>query len=213
MEGCLAHYSYRVEGKFTIAAQRSNARRSVNVRSTVSIWRKSKLVRATMKYDKPLLQGIFFTALLVALASPRTGLGDAAPGFSLPLLSGSGTINLGELRGYAVYVDFWASWCGPCRRSLPLYEALNQRLPSERFRLVAINLDERREDALLFLQDHPVTYDVAFDPTGESAATWNIKAMPSSFLVGPDGSVVREWAGFEPSHLEEIESEIWSIIK
>ena len=166
-----------------------------------------------MKSDRPLFQVMFFAALIVALASPRTGQGDSAPGFSLPLLNGNGTIDLGELRGFAVYVDFWASWCGPCRRSLPLYEDLNQRLPGEHFRIVAINLDERREDALLFLQDHPVTYDVAFDPAGQSAAAWNIKAMPSSFLVGPDGSVVREWAGFQPSHLEEIESEIRSIIK
>jgi len=171
------------------------------------------MIMATMKSDIPLLKAMLFAALVGVLTLPRASPADPAPGFSLPLLSGDGVVELGELRGYVVYVDFWASWCGPCRRSLPLYESLHQRLPNDRFRMVAINLDERREDALLFLQDHPVSYDVVFDPAGKSAAAWNIKAMPSSFLVGPDGTVVREWAGFQASHLEEIESEIWSIIR
>ncbi len=153
--------------------------------------------------------------LLVALTLvfPKRGHCDPAPGFSLPLLGEGGLISLSELEGKAVYIDFWASWCGPCRQSLPLYEVMNESLPQDSFRLVAINLDESRDDALQFLKKHPVSYIVAFDPKGVSASSWGIKAMPSSFLVNQQGEIVKEWIGFHPSHIEEIEDEIHSLIE
>ena len=151
--------------------------------------------------------------VVLTLVFSKQGLCDPAPGFSLPLLGGSGLISLSELEGKAVYIDFWASWCGPCRQSLPLYEVMNDSLPQDSFRLVAINLDESRDDALQFLKKHPVSYIVAFDPEGVSASSWGIKAMPSSFLVNQQGEIVKEWIGFHPSHIEEIEDEIHSLIK
>ena len=153
--------------------------------------------------------------LLVALVLiyPKIGLGDPAPGFNLPLLGENKLISLSELEGKTVYIDFWASWCGPCRQSLPLYEVMNESLPQDKFRLVAINLDESREDALRFLEQHPVSYTVLFDPEGVTASSWGIPAMPSSFLVNPRGEIVKQWAGFHPSHIEEIEDEIRSLIE
>ena len=161
------------------------------------------------------LKTVAFLSFLLALvlAFPQQGVSDPAPGFSLPLLGGNEFVSLSELEGKAVYIDFWASWCGPCRQSLPLYEVMNATLPQGKFRLVAINLDESREDALQFLQQHPVSYTVAFDPEGVSASAWNIRAMPSSFLVNPQGEIVKEWIGFHPSHIEEIEDEIRSLIE
>ena len=159
------------------------------------------------------LKTLALISFLMALAFPQQGASDPAPGFSLPLLSENEIISLSELEGKAVYIDFWASWCGPCRQSLPLYEVMNAELPQDKFHLVAINLDESREDALQFLQLHPVSYTVAFDPEGVSASAWNIRAMPSSFLVNPQGEIVKEWIGFQPSHIEEIEDEIRSLIE
>jgi cytochrome c biogenesis protein CcmG/thiol:disulfide interchange protein DsbE len=159
------------------------------------------------------LKTLALISFLMALAFPQQGASDPAPGFSLPLLSENELISLSELEGKTVYIDFWASWCGPCRQSLPLYEVMNESLPQDKFRLVAINLDESREDALQFLKKHPVSYTVAFDPEGVSASAWNIRAMPSSFLVNPRGEIVKEWIGFQPSHIEEIEDEIRSLIE
>jgi cytochrome c biogenesis protein CcmG/thiol:disulfide interchange protein DsbE len=151
--------------------------------------------------------------MALVLVFPKQGLSDPAPGFSLRLLSENEFISLSELEGKAVYIDFWASWCGPCRQSLPLYEVMNAALPQSEFQLVAINLDESREDALQFLKKHPVSYTVAFDPEGVSASSWGIRAMPSSFLVNQRGEIVKEWIGFQPSHIEEIEDEIRSLIE
>jgi len=134
--------------------------------------------------------------------------GDPAPIFELPRLDNGETVRLSDFRGKVVYVDFWASWCGPCRQSLPLYEAMNKRLPADRFQILAINLDEDRKDAEAFLQRHPVSYGVLFDPEANSARAWSVPAMPSSFLVDSSGTFTKIYIGFEPSHIGTIEHDI-----
>ena len=137
--------------------------------------------------------------------------GSAAPGFTLPVLGG-GTHSLSDYRGKVVYVDFWASWCGPCRKSLPLYQALFQETGAEHFQILAINLDEDEADAVRFLEKHPISYPVLLDPAGQTAADWEIKVMPSSFLLDASGTIVREYAGFEPSHIEEIRHDVQTLL-
>jgi thiol-disulfide isomerase/thioredoxin len=122
-------------------------------------------------------------------------------------------VSLENFRGKVVYVDFWASWCGPCRKSLPLYEEMKEEFPSETFEIVAINLDEDRNDAVRFLEKHPVSYTILLDPAGTTASQWQIQAMPTSFLLGADGRVIRSWAGFYPSHMEEIQNEILAALQ
>ncbi len=142
--------------------------------------------------------------LLAAPSLAAFELGDVAPGFSLPLLDRDASAALADYHGQWVYVDFWASWCGPCRQSLPLYEAMYTELAAHDLHILAINLDENREDATGFLAKHPVSYTVLWDPMGKTPAEWNVKAMPSSFLLNPEGRLIEAWAGFEETHIEEI---------
>ena len=150
--------------------------------------------------------------LLTLCSTPALVAGADTPSFALPELETGRTVSLDAMRGRVVYLDFWASWCGPCRESLPLYEHMRQEMPADDFSIVAINLDENREDAERFLERHPVGYTVLLDPAGRSAEEWRIKAMPSSFLLDAEGRIVRSWAGFEKGHLQEIRDEIISLL-
>jgi len=139
--------------------------------------------------------------------------GEPAPDLALPLMSDGSTVRLSDLKGKVVYIDFWASWCGPCRQSLPLYEALYQKLASGHFQILAVNLDEDLADAENFLERHPVSYPVLLDPTGDSAREWSLSVMPSSYLVDAQGSLAYIYVGFEISHMEKIEHDIEGLLE
>ena len=155
---------------------------------------------------------VSLTMVLLIFVSPPVIAGPKKENFRLPVLGGPGDLALENFRGKVVYLDFWASWCGPCRKSLPLYETLYQEIggqgESAQFAVVAINLDEDKADAVRFLEKHPVSYPVLLDPEGVTAAGWQVKVMPSSFLLDRSGAVVKEYAGFEESHIEEIRHDI-----
>jgi thiol-disulfide isomerase/thioredoxin len=127
-----------------------------------------------------------------------------APSFTLP--GRSGPVALDSLRGKVVLIDFWASWCVPCRQSFPWLSALHDRYPARSFEIVAINLDKDRDAADRFLEEFPAPFAVAFDSAGRSAEAFKVKAMPSSFVVGPAGTILYAHAGFDPRKTKTIES-------
>jgi len=136
---------------------------------------------------------------------PASAAPMPAPGFTLP--TANGTVSLDSLRGRVVFVDYWASWCMPCRASFPWMVELKKRW-GDTLAIVAIDLDKSRADAESFLADHPAADIVAFDPTGRTAAAWKVKAMPTSYVVGRDGTLRLVHAGFDPKETAEIERAI-----
>lgn len=155
---------------------------------------------------------IMLLTLLVSLPPAVSANSTALPEFQLPLLQGDRMVPLKEFRGKVVYVDFWASWCGPCRKAMPLYEAMYQELGTEKFEILAINLDEDPQDATKFLTKYPVTYPVLSDVSGSAAEAWGVKVMPTSYLLDPSGQVIRVYPGFEASHLERIRHDINTLL-
>jgi thiol-disulfide isomerase/thioredoxin len=129
-----------------------------------------------------------------------------APAFTLPGLQGE--VTLGSLRGKAVLVDFWASWCGPCRQSFPWMNDLQKRYGDKGLAIVAVNLDKDRELASQFLAEVPAAFTVAFDPSGKTAESYKVKAMPTTFLVSPDGKLLLTHTGFDAKHASEFEAQI-----
>jgi cytochrome c biogenesis protein CcmG/thiol:disulfide interchange protein DsbE len=154
--------------------------------------------------------GLLLTLLLApaasALAGTHPGSGDAVPAFKLA--AAGGTIEPDSLRGRVVYVDFWASWCEPCRRSFPWLAHLHEQYGDRGLTVVAINLDQERKAADAFLAKYPAPFRVAFDPQGKTAGAFHVEVMPTSFLIGRDGRVLERHAGFDPKKAIEIEERI-----
>jgi thiol-disulfide isomerase/thioredoxin len=148
---------------------------------------------------------------LAAGVARATGIGDAAPRFALPTAQGT-TIALDKLRGQVVYVDFWASWCGPCRRSFPWMNELQQRYGNRGFTIVAINVDAKREDAERFLQQYPAAFAVVYDAAGATPGAYDVKAMPSSYIVDPQGSVAWVEHGYRDERRAELEEKIRALL-
>jgi thiol-disulfide isomerase/thioredoxin len=119
-----------------------------------------------------------------------------APAFRLPCLHG--TVSSDSLRGKVVLVDFWASWCPPCRASFSWLSRMQDRFGSKGLQVVAIDLDKSRDPADDFLAKNPVRFTIAYDPDGKTADAFHVKAMPTSFLIDPSGRVIYTHKGFDP---------------
>lgn len=148
-------------------------------------------------------------ALLFAFVLPAHALapGDTAPPLALPAANGE-QVALERLRGKLVYVDFWASWCAPCKRSFPWMAEMQRRYGERGFVVVAVNVDKQRTDAERFLKATPAGFTVVFDDSGRTPQAWEVKGMPSSYLVDPSGKVLLAESGFRDEKKDEVEARI-----
>ncbi len=121
-------------------------------------------------------------------------------------------VDMSAYRGRIVYLDFWASWCGPCRESFPWMNKLVREYPTNQLAVIAINLDEDLESANAFLQRFPADFDVLFDPSGTSATQLDVEGMPMSFLIGADGVIHERIVGFSEKRAQKHEQDIKQLI-
>ena len=153
---------------------------------------------------------LLFGATILAAAMPSAYALD--PGQSLPAASVAGSdasiVALVDGKARATYIDFWASWCGPCRQSFPWMNRMQDKFGAKGLRIVAVNLDSKRTDAQAFLAQLPARFDLGFDNGGAVARQFGIKTMPSSVLVGADGKVIAVHHGFREEDEAELEQRI-----
>ena len=141
-----------------------------------------------------------FLLLLVVLllgASAAWAVSDQpAPDFALPDKDGS-LISLDDYSGQVVVINFWASWCGPCREEMPLLNELHARYESLGFTMLGINVEEDSSAADAFLSSTPVNFPVLYDRENSVSKLYDVIAMPSTVIVGRDGTVRYIHHGYE----------------
>jgi cytochrome c biogenesis protein CcmG/thiol:disulfide interchange protein DsbE len=148
----------------------------------------------------------FFSINAFAVSS-----GDVAPEFELP--GQSGITKLSDFKGKVIYLDFWASWCAPCRQSFPWMNEMQVKHGDKDFQIVAINLDMKPDDAQKFLAKQFVSFALAFDAKGQTPQKYGVKGMPSSFLIGRDGIVLARHMGFKEASRAELEQQMELALK
>jgi len=125
--------------------------------------------------------------------------------FALPRLEDKEIVHLNEFKGKMVYVDFWASWCGPCLKSLPLYEEVYGKYKDRGFEIIAINLDRNQQDASNFLQQKPISYISVYGWGSDVAENFKVMGMPSSYLFDRNGHLIMSHKGFKLADIEKLE--------
>ena len=113
---------------------------------------------------------------------------------------------LQKYEGQVVMLDFWASWCVPCRRSFPWLNTMHEKYAGEGLVIIGVNLDMERADAERFLEEFPADFAIVFDQDQELARRYEVVAMPSSFVIGRDGRIAATHMGFKVKKQEEYEA-------
>ncbi len=159
----------------------------------------------------PLLGAILliFTASSLAASSLE---GQVAPDFVLKSASGE-NLRLSEHRGDVVLINFWATWCGPCRQEMPLLDDLYGRYQRVGFSLLGVNIDDDSRRAMQMVQELGVNFPVLFDKSKEVSKLYKIEAMPVTVLVDREGRIRHVHHGYKPGYEEKYLTEIRSLLR
>ncbi|MCK5769813.1 TlpA disulfide reductase family protein [Algiphilus sp.] len=146
------------------------------------------------------------------LTAAAVEVGEPAPPITGPRADGS-SFELSELSGDIVYVDFWASWCAPCRAAMPRLDELHASLGARGFSVVGVNVDRKRRSAERMLEQVPVDFPVVFDPEGQWAERYALPGMPSGYLIDGDGVVRYRHTGYREGDLPKLANEIEKLLE
>ena len=153
---------------------------------------------------------LFPSLLLLAVSSLSSSIAtanDAAQSTGL-----LGQLNLEQYHGKVVYVDFWASWCGPCRQSFPVMNDLQETYGEDNFVIIAINEDSEPGAAEQFLDQYPANFTIFYDQNGELAKYFKVDAMPTSYLLDQAGTAKYRHRGFRQKDVAKLEQQIETLL-
>ena len=147
--------------------------------------------------------------LSAAAAADASGL---APDFTLKNRSGE-NLRLQDLRGEVIMLNFWASWCGPCRQEMPHMDDIDKEFRDYGFRVLAVNVDQRREDAEEFLEGMPVEFAILWDHGSEVSERYDVQAMPTTVMIDRNGKARYVHHGYQPGYEDEYRAQIRELIR
>lgn len=156
-----------------------------------------------------LLCSLSFAA--VGPANAATGAGPA-PNFTLKSLTGK-NLKLSEMTGNVVLINFWASWCGPCREEMPLLNALHKKYEPLGFTVLGVNVEEQADMARGFLNDFPVDFPVLLDNKNQVSKLYNVVAMPTTVVVDRDGNMRFLHKGYKPGDEQKYRKMVKKLVR
>lgn len=155
---------------------------------------------------------VLVAVLLFRAAPAPADVTGIAPDFALPDSRGQ-TVSLENFAGEVVLINFWASWCAPCRQEMPLLEAIYQRYASLGFNLLGINVEEDSSLADRFLQTTPVSFPILYDRENSISKLYDVIAMPTTILVDRQGQMRFIHHGYEPGYEKDYQDQVRALIR
>lgn len=147
------------------------------------------------------------------LALPTLALTPtAAPNFDLAAMAGN-HVNLAQYKGQVVMINFWASWCGPCRTEMPLLEQLHKKYKAMGFTMIGVNVEPDSAAAAQWLKATPVTFPILFDTDSKVSKLYSVQAMPSTVIVDRKGQVRWMHAGYKSGDENEYLDQIRALVR
>lgn len=153
---------------------------------------------------------LLFTTTITYAASEK--ISGKATNFTLKSRSGK-NIKLSELRGEVVMLNFWASWCGPCRQEMPLLEKIHKKYKRLGFTLLGVNVEENSAAAKNYLKDVKVTFPILFDNTNKTSKLYDVSAMPTTILIDRNGNKRFLHKGYKPGYENDYKKQIKKLLR
>lgn len=156
--------------------------------------------------QRPQIRAVAVRRLLLSLGLAFFALTGAAT-------DTADALDLTRFHGKVVLLDFWASWCEPCRHSFPWLNAMQAKYGDRGLVVIGVNVDRERADADRFLHDVPAEFQIVYDPAGTLAAHYDLPGMPVSYVIGPKGDIVARHIGFRSGLSAEREAEVQKLLE
>lgn len=151
-------------------------------------------------------------SLCISLSAHASDISGPAPDFTLKSKDGS-NVRLEDLRGQVVMLNFWASWCGPCRQEMPLMDEIYEKYEKFGFTILAVNVDEDSADADRFLDAVPVTFPILYDNESRISELYEVDAMPTTVMIDRDGNKRFLHRGYKPGYEDDYRKQVKKLIR
>jgi len=153
-------------------------------------------------------------SVVFSLCASSASITPGAPAPAFQLHSAASTdLSLGDLKGQVVLINFWASWCGPCRQEMPVLEQLYKKYKAAGFTLVGVNVEPKSADAEGFLKSTPVSFPILFDPDSKVSKLYEVSGMPSTVILDRAGKVRYIHHGYKPGEESEYLDQIRALVR
>lgn len=161
-----------------------------------------------------LLFSVVLALMLAVFSLQKLNAADKqkAPNFTLKSNQGK-NVRLSDMAGEIVLLNFWASWCGPCRQEMPILNEINKKYSALGFKVLGVNVDLKPEKAQAYLKSTPVDFPVLFDPQGQASELFDVSAMPTTVLIDKDGNMRYLHKGYKPGDEKTYHKKIKQLLR